>query len=49
MTHTKSCGIGLAITTTEELLKALDDLRDNWKRGPSTLRKGLSCSESKEV
>lgn len=48
MAHAKSCEVGLAVKTTEELLKALDDLRDNWKRDPSTLRKGLSCSESKE-
>ena len=28
MAHTKSCEVGLAVKTTEELLKALDDLRD---------------------
>ncbi|RLJ61627.1 hypothetical protein [Sulfurisoma sediminicola] len=48
MGHTKSCEVGLAVRTTEELLKALDDLRQAWKRDPSTLPKGLSCSESKE-
>jgi hypothetical protein len=48
MGHTKSCEVGLAVRTTEELLKGLDDLRQAWKRDPSTLPKGLSCSESKE-
>jgi hypothetical protein len=48
MGHTKSCEVGLAVKTTEELLMALDDLRNSWKRDPSTLPKGLSCSESKE-
>ena len=48
MGHTKSCEVGLAVKTTPELLKGLDDLRHAWKRDPSTLPKGLSCSESKE-
>jgi hypothetical protein len=48
MGHTKSCEVGLAVKTTGELLKSLDDLRHAWKRDPSTLPKGLSCSESKE-
>jgi len=48
MGHTKSCEIALAVKTTAELLKGLDDLRAAWKRDPATLPKGLSCSESKE-
>lgn len=48
MGHTKSCEVTLAVRTTAELLKGLDDLRDAWKRDPSTMPKGLSCSESKE-
>ena len=48
MGHAKSCEVGLAVKTTEELLKGLDDLRLAWKRDPTTLPKGLSCSESKE-
>jgi hypothetical protein len=48
MGHTKSCEVGLAVRTTQELLTGLDDLRHAWKRDPSTLPKGLSCSESKE-
>jgi len=48
MGHAKSCELGLAVNTTEELLKGLDDLRRAWKRDPSSLPKGLSCSESKE-
>lgn len=47
MSHTKSCELALAVKTTEELLKGLDDLRQAWKRDPSTVPKGLSCSESK--
>lgn len=48
MGHTKSCEVALTVKTTDELLKGLDDLRYAWKRDPSTLPKGLSCSESKE-
>jgi len=48
MGHTKSCELGLAVRTTEELLKGLDDLHHAWMRDPATLPKGLSCSESKE-
>jgi hypothetical protein len=48
MGHAKSCEIGLAIKTTEELLAGLDKLRQAWKRDPSSVPKGLSCSESKE-
>jgi hypothetical protein len=48
MGHGKSCEIGLAVKTTGELLKGLDDLRQAWKNDPSTLPRGLTCSESKE-
>ena len=48
MGHTKSCELGLAVKTTEELLKGLDALRAAWKVDPATLPKGLTCSESKE-
>ena len=48
MSHTKSREVPLAVKTTEELLKGLDDLRQAWKRDPAALPKGLSCSESKE-
>ena len=48
MVHPKSCEVALAVKTTEELLKGLDDLRQAWKREPSSVAKGLSCSESKE-
>src|ERR1017187_7005510 len=48
MGHRKSCEIGLAVKTTGELLKGLDDLRQAWKNDPSTLPRGLTCSESKE-
>ena len=48
MAHAKSHEVSLAIKTTDELLKSLDDLRAAWKHDHSTLPKGLSCSESKE-
>ena len=48
MAHTKSCEVALAVKTTAELLKGLDDLREAWKRAPSSVPKGLACSESKE-
>lgn len=48
MAHAKSCEVSLAVKTTEELLKGLDDLRQAWKRDPSTLPRGLTCTESKE-
>jgi hypothetical protein len=40
--------MALAVKTTEELLKGLEDLRLAWKDKPSSVAKGLSCSESKE-
>jgi hypothetical protein len=48
MSHVKSREVVLAIKITEELLKALDALRDAWKRDASSVPKGLSCSQSKE-
>lgn len=48
MSHVKSREIVLAIKTTAELLKALDGLREAWRRDASSIPKGLSCSESKE-
>jgi hypothetical protein len=48
MAHAKSREVSLAIKTTEELLKGLDDLRAAWKDDHSKLPKGLSCSESKK-
>jgi len=48
MVHPKSCEMALAVKTTEELLKGLEELRLAWKDNPSSVAKGLSCSESKE-
>lgn len=48
MVHPKSCEMALAVKTTEELLQGLENLRLAWKSDPSTIAKGLSCSESKE-
>ena len=48
MSHVKSREVVLAIKITEDLLKALDALRDAWKLDPSSVPKGLSCSQSKE-
>ena len=48
MGHNKSCEVGLAVKTNEELQQSLDALRQAWKNDPATVPKGLSCSESKE-
>jgi hypothetical protein len=48
MSHAKSREVVLAIKITEELLKALDALRDAWRRDPHSVPRGLSCSQSKE-
>ena len=40
--------MALAVKTTEALLKGLEELRRAWKDKPSSVAKGLSCSESKE-
>ncbi|HJV91971.1 MAG TPA: hypothetical protein VJ572_00785 [Azonexus sp.] len=48
MAHAKPCEVGLAVKTTPELLAGLEALRQAWKDDPSSVPKGLSCSESKE-
>ena len=48
MVHPKSSEVTLAVKTTDELLQGLEHLRHAWKLDPSTVAKGLSCSESKE-
>jgi len=48
MSHAKSREVVLAIKITDELLTALDTLRQAWKADPATVPRGLSCSESKE-
>lgn len=48
MSHVKSREVVLAIKITEELLKALDVLRDAWRADPHSVPRGLSCSQSKE-
>jgi hypothetical protein len=45
--HTKSFEVALAVRAAAELLKSLNDLRDAWKRDPSSTPKRLSCSASK--
>ena len=46
MSHSKSREVVLAIKITEELLKALGDLRTSWTRDASSVPRGLSCSQS---
>ena len=48
MSHVKSREVVLAIKVTEDLLKALDAMRDGWRRDAASVPKGLSCSQSKE-
>jgi hypothetical protein len=48
MSHVKSREVVLAIKMTDDLLKALDALRDAWRRDPHSVPRGLSCSQSKE-
>jgi hypothetical protein len=48
MSHLKSREVILAVKVTEEVLQALDALREAWKRDPGTVPRGLSCSQSKE-
>lgn len=48
MSHLKSREVVLAIKATDELLSALATLRDNWRRDPASVPRGLSCSQSKE-
>ena len=48
MSHVKSREVVLAIKVTDDLLNALDALREAWKRDAASVPKGLSCSQSKE-
>lgn len=48
MSHVKSREVVLAIKITDELLKALDALRDAWRLDAKSVPRGLSCSQSKE-
>lgn len=48
MSHVKSREVILALKVTDEVLRALDALRDAWRRDPRSVPRGLSCSESKE-
>lgn len=48
MSHVKSREVVLAIRATDELLTALEQLRQAWRNDPYTVPKGLGCSESKE-
>jgi len=48
MSHVKSREVVLAIKITEDLLKALDAMREAWQRDAHSVPKGLSCSQSKE-
>lgn len=48
MSHTKSREVVLAIKTTDELLEALEGMRESWRSDPHSIPRGLSCSQSKE-
>ncbi len=48
MSHLKSREVVLAIKITDELLKALDGLRDAWRSDATSVPRGLACSQSKE-
>ncbi|MBK9020807.1 MAG: hypothetical protein IPL72_12750 [Sulfuritalea sp.] len=48
MSHQKSREVVLPIRMTAELHAALDALREAWQRDPTTVPRGLSCSQSKE-
>jgi hypothetical protein len=48
MSHAKSREVVLDLKITDDLLIALDAMRDTWRRDPHSVPKGLSCSESKE-
>jgi hypothetical protein len=48
MSHAKSREVILPLKLTDELIARIDTLRTAWKANPSTLPKGLSCTESKE-
>ena len=48
MSHLKSREVVLALKVTDELISALEAMRDAWRRDAHSVPKGLSCSESKE-
>lgn len=49
MSHAqKSREVVLAIKITDDLLKALEGLRDAWRQDPHSVPRGLQCTESKE-
>lgn len=48
MSHVKSREVVLAIRPTDELLQALEALRQAWRADAHGVPKGLACSESKE-
>ncbi|MFZ1246059.1 MAG: hypothetical protein WAR41_13430 [Azonexus sp.] len=48
MGNAKSREVTLAVEITDELNAALGKLRQNWKEAPSSIPRGLACSESKE-
>ncbi|MCK9389590.1 MAG: hypothetical protein M0Q22_14495 [Sulfuritalea sp.] len=48
MSHVKSREVVLAIKITEDLLQALDAMREAWRCDAHSVPKGLSCSQSKE-
>ncbi|MBI4997094.1 MAG: hypothetical protein HZC22_09390 [Rhodocyclales bacterium] len=48
MSHVKSREVVLPLKITDDLLKALEALRDAWRRDPHSVPRGLSCTESKE-
>ena len=47
MAQGNSCEIVLAAQITDELIANLENLRSTWKESPTSVPKGLSCSESK--
>lgn len=48
MSHAKSREVILPLTITDELIARICAFRDAWRIDPSTVPKGLSCTESKE-
>lgn len=48
MSHAKSREVILPIKTTPELNDRIVTLRNAWRQNPSSLPKGLSCTDSKE-
>lgn len=48
MSNAKSREVTLVVKITNELDNALRKLRQNWKEAPSSVPKGLACSETKE-